>query len=185
MTKVGSLFFFFLLFCQQLQAQDTLSVVEKDTSHSVKKAVILSAILPGAGQIYNHTAQPKGHKNAFWKVPLIYAGLGATGYFFLQNQLLATETKNEYKARQNGGELNPKYSPYDAQGVLSLYTSYSKRRDFSIVGMILVYGLQLADAAVEAHFVSFDISEDLSLTLNPWLHTQSNTVGLSFSLKIR
>ena len=47
------------------------SVVEKQDSikpHSIRTAVLLSAVIPGAGQIYNHIAMPKGKKKAFLKV---------------------------------------------------------------------------------------------------------------------
>src|SRR5690554_7616653 len=85
------LFLAFLLFtpfainAQETDAEksgdlDTLSVtLVKDSTHSPKKAALLS-LVPGGGQIYNHLAMPKGKKKAFWKIPIIYAGLGATGY---------------------------------------------------------------------------------------------------------
>ena len=66
--------------------------------HSVRKAAIFSAVLPGAGQVYNHLAMPKGQKKAYWKVPIIYAGLGATGYFALKNNSLKSITQNLQRA---------------------------------------------------------------------------------------
>ena len=65
---------------------------EQDTTkkHSVKTATILSLALPGAGQVYNHIAMPKGKKKAYWKVPLIYAGVALT--FFLMAIIAALNT---------------------------------------------------------------------------------------------
>lgn len=137
------------------------------TKHSVRTATILSAVLPGAGQVYNHLAMPKGKKKAYWKVPLIYAGLGATGYFMLQNHQLQKELKTEYLNRQEGIEGLQQYALYDDQGILTLYRFHQNRRDLLILGIGLVYVFQIIDAAVEAHFVRFDISEDLSLQLSP------------------
>ena len=73
---------FFLLFISFSATAGKNDTIQKDTTHSVRKASILSACVPGAGQVFNHLAMPKGKKKAFWKVPLIYAGLGVTTYFF-------------------------------------------------------------------------------------------------------
>ena len=66
----------FLVTFQASAAIDDSTVIAKDTVHSVKRATILSALLPGAGQVYNSMAMPKGKKHAYWKVPLIIGGLG-------------------------------------------------------------------------------------------------------------
>lgn len=157
---------------------DTLKV------HSPKKAIILSAVLPGAGQVYNHLAMPKGKKNAFWKVPLIYGGLGVSGYFLLTNQKTQLSLKEEYNNRQNNNPLDPKWDLYDDQGVLTLYNQYLDWRDLSILGFSAVYLLQIIDAGIEAHFVNFDISEDLSLSIRP-AFLGKNNVGMSLNFNFR
>lgn len=171
---------FFLLLATSLAAQE--KVADSTKHHSVRTATLLSAVVPGAGQVYNHLAMPKGKKNAFWKVPLIYAGLGTTGYFVLKNNQLQKELKNEYLNRQNDVAGLEKYALYDNQGVLTLYQFHQNQRDLFILGMALVYVLQVADAAVEAHFVSFDISEDLSLRFSPTVVGMANP-GIKLSLK--
>lgn len=163
---------------------DTILKQEKDTIHSVKKATILSAVLPGAGQVYNHLAMPKGKKKAFWKVPLIYAGLGATGYYVLEKNSLQRELKKEYKTRVAGNEGLVKYQDYDLDGIEFLYNQRLNQRDLFIVAFGLVYLVQVLDATVEAHFVSFDISEDLSLKVHPKAFSYNQVgVGLSLSFK--
>jgi hypothetical protein len=160
--------------------------IETNTSdtlklHSPKKAVVFSAILPGAGQVYNHIAMPKGKKKAFWKVPLIYAGLGATGYFLVSNQLTQKALKTDYTNRQNGGLPDVRWEQYDNEGILTLYNQYLNKRDLSILGVGAVYLFQLVDAGIEAHFVSFDVSEDLSMSLRPTL-LSPNTAGVALRL---
>lgn len=145
------------------KTKDTVKV------HSVKKAMIFSAVLPGAGQVYNHIAMPKGQKKAFWKVPLIYAGLGATSYFLITNQAQVKSLKNEYNNRLASLPGDPQWENYDDQGVLTLFSQYQRNRDLSILGLSLVYLLQVADAGVEAHFVRFDVSRDLSMQIRPTL----------------
>ena len=154
-----------------------------DTSyhHSVKLATIFSAVLPGAGQVYNHLAMPKGKKKAFWKIPIIYAGIGATGFFLLKNNSLKNDYKNEYKNRAAGLEGKEEYQAYDDQAILSLYDLHLRRRDLFIVGFSAAYILQILDATVEAHFVEFDISEDLSLKIEPTFITYKQA-GIKLSL---
>jgi hypothetical protein len=168
----------FSTFSQEEENQDSTKV------HSVKKAAIFSAVIPGAGQIYNHTAMPKGKRKAFWKVPLIYAGLGTTGYLFVQSQSTQRSLKQEYLYRKanNSQPLDLRWEAYDDQGVLMLFREQQNRRDMFLIATTLVYAFQVLDAAVEAHFVSFDVSEDLSLQIRPKMY-HTNQVGLHFSLK--
>ncbi len=161
------------------------STTEMDTTHSPKRAALLSALLPGAGQVYNHLAKPKGKKNAFWKVPIIYAGLGATAYFALENHRMQRLFKDEYTFRvQNSGTNLTGYEQYDAQGILTLYENSLRSRDLMLFAFLAVYGLNVLDAHVEAHFVNFDVSKDLSLQLSPIMHDFS-TPGISLSLNFR
>jgi hypothetical protein len=176
-----------LILCLSLisfSQQKILSDSINDTSkvHSVKKAVILSTCIPGAGQIYNHIAMPKRQKKAFWKVPLIYAGLGTTSYFLIQNQITQSSIKKEYRNRLSGGALDPTWEPYDNQALVTLQRQYLDNRDLSMLLLFVMYGLQVADAGVEAHFVNFDVSDDISLRIKPKM-LQQDAVGLTLQLK--
>lgn len=185
MKLLWSSIFFLWTFC--LSAQDSLEIANPNDTvnvHSPKKAIIYSAIIPGAGQVYNHMAMPKGKKKAFWKVPLIYAGLGTTGYFLIQNQQTQMSLRKEYDNRINNGTLDPQWQQYDDDGVLTLYNRYLDRRDLSILGLTAVYLFQLVDAGVEAHFVNFDVSEDLSLAIEP-AYFGKNTIGMAFTFNFR
>mgnify|MGYP001627266498 FL=1 len=148
-------------------AQDIKIQEDSASVHSVRKAMIFSAVVPGAGQVYNHMAMPKGKKKASWKVPLIYAGLGATGYMLYNNQRTQLSLKNEYSNRMDGNATDPQWSMYDDQGVLTLYNQHLNKRDLSILLVGVVYLFQVADAGIEAHFVRFDISKDLSMQIKP------------------
>ncbi|TNE52896.1 MAG: hypothetical protein EP338_14010 [Bacteroidetes bacterium] len=180
MRKVAWLLIFLIPFAVvswgQEHQQDSLP------RHSVRKAAIFSACIPGAGQIYNHRAMPKGKRKAFWKVPLIYAGLGASTYFMLENQRLQLELKQEYTNRLNGVSGLDQYLFYDDFAILQLYKQHLSRRDLFITGMLAVYMVQILDAAVEAHFVHFDVSEDLSLSMSPTI-SYGGTPGVRLCLK--
>lgn len=166
----------------QFTQSDTLTPVV-DTTHSPLKAALLS-ILPGAGQIYNSIAMPKGKKKAYWKVPLIYAGLGVTGYFFLKNNKKQRLLKEEYRYRLNYGKPHLKeYAQYDNEGILTQFEGARRNRDLMIFAFVAVYGLNVLDAYVEAYFIHFDVSKDLTLSIRPkMIDLQTVGVGLSFNL---
>ena len=137
-------FSFFLLpfvFSQAIKEKDSIV-------HPYKKAMLYSAIVPGGGQIYTSLKSEKKFKNAFWKVPLIYTGLGFIGYRLAVNQITATSLKTEYSNRQNGGAHNQEWIEYDDYSVLALYNSYLNNRDLSILGLAAVYFIQIIDAGV-------------------------------------
>lgn len=175
-----------LLFSQQ--KLDSLQV--DSLHHSVKKAVIFSAIVPTAGQFYNYLAIPKGTKgrnNIFWKAPLIYASLGATGYFLIHNQATVLSLKQEYKDRSNNvppSQLNTQWSTYDSIGIVTLYKKFSTRRDLSILAFGAAYLFQIVDAGIGAHFVNFDISDDLTLKIHPAI-LNNTTAGIGFTFNFR
>lgn len=158
----------------------------KDTVHSPNRAALLS-IVPGAGQIYNHLAMPKGKKKAFWKIPIIYAGLGATGYFAVKNGIDAQTLKKEYTFRVKNGFPNPalpEYANYDNQGILTLFEQKRTSRDLMIFAFVIVYGLNVLDAYTEAHFVHFDVSKDLSMSFRPTLYDfRTPGIGLALNFK--
>ena len=176
----------FLFFSFASIALDDTTAVIKDSiaEHSVKKAVIYSAILAGAGQVYNHLAMPKRQKKAFWKVPLIYAGLGASTYFLITNQLTQRELKDEYTQRIDNQISSAKWAAYDDPAILILYNQYLNWRDLSILAVGAAYFFQVIDAGIEAHFVSFDVSEDLSMTIEPTL-VNYKTAGIRMTLNFR
>jgi len=168
------------LVCQQLFAQDSIPKKDSIVLAFHQKSMLYSAIIPGAGQIRNSVVSPL-HNNAIWKVPLIYAGLGATGYFLITNQQTQLSLKKEYTNRQNGGNLDPKWAAYDNYAVLQLYRQYLDWRDLSILGMAAVYLFQIAEAGAEAHFVQFETSPDLSWSLDP-VFLPNQTFGAKLQL---
>lgn len=145
--------------------------------------MLYSALLPGAGQVYNHLAMPRGKKKAYWKVPLIYAGLGTAAYFLVTNDRLRRDLKNEYNDRQMGKDPVA-FPEYDDAGLLQLHDQHRNRRDLAILAFGVVYLLNVADAGVEAHFIHFDVSDDLSLSVQPVL-LQSYAPGVGIRLNFR
>lgn len=177
------LLLFLLILCQGLYAQDSIPQKDSIVLAFHQKSMLYSAILPGAGQVRNSIVSPL-HNHAIWKVPLIYAGLGATGYFLVSNQQTQLSLRQEYTNRQEGGVLNPKWAAYDDYAVLQLYRQYLDWRDLSILGIAAVYLFQVAEAGAEAHFVQFETSPELSWSLDPVILSQQ-TIGAKLQLSFR
>lgn len=177
---------FGLVFGLVIQAQQKDSLQEFK-AHDPSRAAKLSIMLPGAGQVYNSLAMPKGKKHAWWKVPLIYGGLAFTGYQIYDNHILQRDLRKEYEFRMDNGMPNPdfpEFQIYDQQGVLTLYQQHKASRDLMIFGFLAVYGLNVLDALVEAHFVDFDVSNDLSLRVMPYMNQRRETgINLTFKFK--
>jgi len=141
---------------------DTLAI----KSHPPKVATILSAIVPGAGQIYN---------KKYWKVPVIYAGLGGLGYLFIQNNNKYKTFLNAYIARTDTltNTIDEFEGKYTAENLLTLKNLNRRNRDLTIVGITVLYILNIVDANVDAHLFTFDVSDDLSLQIIPSLPSYS------------
>lgn len=175
-----------LLTCNSIANCQIDSLKKDSIPHPYKKAMLYSACLPGAGQIYNSINSKVGPKKAYWKVPLIYTALGTASYFLISNQLTQKSLKDEYSFRINNNNqtLNQTWEPYDNQAVLTLYRQYLDWRDLSILGLAAIYFIQIADAGVEAHFLNFDVSDNLSMRVNPVL-MNSKTAGIQLQFSLR
>jgi len=151
-----------IVFPETSMAQDSTRTKSLDKKpHSIKRAAIYSAVLPGLGQVYNRKA---------WKVPIIYAGFGVMGYFIMTNNTEYQNYKEAYIYVVNGETYpidNPyvdKYTPDQLQQGMDFYR---RNRDLSIIVTSLWYVLNILEAYVDAHFFDYDISEDLSLQFSP------------------
>ncbi len=141
-----------------------------------KKAAIMSACLPGLGQIYNHK---------WWKAPIIYACFGGLAYGFAFNQKYYLEYRNSLRYRYDD---NPATTDslirYNDGDIVTLKNYYQRFRDLSVIGMAAVYTLQILDAAVDAHLKTFDVSDDLSMQISPSIYRGRNgfvgMIGLRF-----
>lgn len=172
-------FYYSILFGQ-------IDSLKKDSiPHPFKKAMLYSACLPGAGQIYNSINTKVGAKKAYWKVPLIYTALGTAGYFLISNQLTQKSLKEEYSFRINNSNQfsDIAWQAYDNEAVLTLYRQHLNWRDLSIIGLAAIYFIQIVDAGVEAHFLNFDVTDNLGLQINPVL-MNTKPLGIQFQLSL-
>lgn len=141
---------------------DTLSTLKIDTihkKHSPQKASLMSAFLPGLGQVYN---------KKYWKVPIIYVGLGTLGYFIAYNSQQYQFYRKAYIAKIDNDSTTVDNFPFASEdGLRQLLNQYRRTRDILIAGAVLVYALNIVDASVDAHLFEFDVSDNLSLHIEP------------------
>ena len=138
-----------------------------------KRACIYSAILPGAGQVYT---------KKYWKVPIIYAGLITSAYYFKENHDLYDLYKGTYLNRIDGNNAdNLDYSDTD---LITLTEFYRRNREVSALLFSLTYILNIVDASVSAHLFDYDVTDDISLHLQPIYMVKENVNGLSLSIKL-
>lgn len=146
--------------------------------HSVKKATLLSAALPGAGQWYN---------KKYWKIPIIYGGLGACTYLAIDNHRQYKKYLEAFFDRTDGDSttVDPYVGIYtDPAQLIELQDTYRRWRDLSIIIGVAVYALNILDAHVDAHLYYFNVSKNLSLRLEPatWRMHRGGAIG--FNLQI-
>ena len=142
--------------------QDTVSKVKK---HYPKLATLLSTVVPGAGKAYN---------KKYWKIPIIYVGLGTLGYLANRNN---TRYKNFRTAYSESNAFNKAFNKDTAIALygtdfnlngLDYYKNYYRRyRDLYVIFTAGLYLLNIVDANVDAHLFDFDISDDISLRITP------------------
>lgn len=163
------------------QSGDSLQTIQKDSAErSIRKATLLSAVLPGAGQVYNRK---------IWKVPIIYGLIGGLGYLAYQNQQDFKEYQNALIARLDDDPqtIDEEYDGIYSDDNLQTLTDFHRRnRDLCYIGMGLVYILNIIDAHVDAHLAGFRVDDDLSLNVfaSPPLYGISNHSGGAIGLKL-
>jgi hypothetical protein len=165
-------------------AQNSSSVDTLETStisvmsHSPRKATIMSAVVPGLGQVYN---------KKLWKVPFIYAGIGTCVYFIDRNNSKFQLYKDALVAESDDDPSTINDTGFSSFQLDQLQDTYRRWRDLSWIILAGVYVLNVVDANVDAHLFYFDVNEDLSLQWYPsvrpsWGHTAGVNAGFSLSL---
>ena len=168
--------------------KDTLpKTAVADTSKkrsSASTAALLSAVLPGAGQVYN---------KKYWKVPLVYGALAFPGYTFVDNLRWFQRTRYAYNVLANKDTANyknvyvrlqPLVERGDKSGLQNYRNDFRRNVDYSVLAFILLWGLNVVDATVDAHLKDFNITDDLSLQIKPGYMPIANTAGIGIVLNI-
>jgi hypothetical protein len=149
------------------------------------RAVWLSALFPGLGQVYNRR---------YWKLPIIVGGYLGLGYATSWNNGMLNDYQKAYRDIMDSDATTNSYmdffppttkeSDIDKTWLTSLLKSrkdfYRRNRDLCIICMVGVYFLAMVDAYVDASLSHFDITPDLSMDVVPAIipDTRSRVPGI-------
>ena len=136
-----------------------------------KRALWLSLVFPGGGQIYNHK---------YWKLPIVYGGFLGCYYALSWNNKMIRDYSQAYLDIMDDDPNTKSYEKmlpmnYSIAGREARFQEifknkknyYRKYRDMSILAFAVVYAIAVIDAYVDAELSTFDISTDLSLEWAP------------------
>jgi hypothetical protein len=184
---------FFLFVTSSLYAQDSSQLkplLLKDTfSKKITvfkprpaRSAFLSAIVPGAGQIYN---------KKYWKAPIVWAGLAAFTYMYFSNNSEYQSAKTSYLSLLDTVSTNniAYNGSINLNQVTQYKNNYRNNRDLALVLGVLFYGINIIDATIDAHLMSFDVSDNLSMKVQPSVIELPQSYafggGLTFSYLIK
>lgn len=149
---------------------DGLVCYESDTEPNPGRATLYSLICPGLGQIYN---------GEFFKLPIYWGGLLTTFHFLTTNDLNYKRFKRIHnEATTPGSGYNEQISAETAKLYRDIYRRY---RDYSIVATAAVYLLQVLDANVFAYMHDFEVTDDISMNIEPAVISPYNEYAMHTS----
>lgn len=155
------------------------------------RAVWMSALFPGLGQLYNRR---------YWKLPIIVGGYMGLAYATSWNNGMLNDYTKAYRDIMDTDPSTNSYMNFfppttletdlDKTWLTNVLQSrknfYRRNRDLCIIAMVGVYLVAMVDAYVDASLSHFDISPDLSMDLTPALFQESRgmkpAVGLMWAI---
>jgi hypothetical protein len=183
-----------LFFCKTNAQTDSANITQDtsarknilalDTSalkYNPKVATFRSAVLPGWGQAYN---------KKYWKIPIVYGALGTTAYIFFYNLKTYKVLRQAIIYRSdtivsNDVLVDPRFRPLSTESIRRNRSVFRQNVDYSVLAFIILWGLNVVDATVDAHLKAFDVSSDLSLRIKVGKSQLANTTGFSLVLSLK
>lgn len=155
------------------------------------RAVWLSALFPGLGQIYNRR---------YWKLPIVVGAYMGLGYATAWNNRMLSDYTRAYRDIMDTDPSTNSYMDFfpsttkeeslDKTWLTNVLKSrknyFRQNRDLCIICMVGVYLLAMVDAYVDASLSQFDISPDLSMQVAPTIMQEAPnklpSVGVHWAL---
>lgn len=169
--------------------------------HSPQKATLKSLILPGWGQYYNQQC---------WKIPIVATGITIPIVTYFQNNNRYKEAASAYRkvygSITDQGGIDQKVLDGLPKAYQNLYEDYRdnpavgrrnvlyniqeerryyrKNRDYSILWLAILWGLNVVDATVSGHLKDFNVDDNLSIKIHsqPTMSGNSLVIGISKSI---
>jgi hypothetical protein len=166
----------FVIICfliANLYAQDTSNTLQKvefqyNLHKNPTRALFLSTLLPGSGQIYNES---------YYKAPIIWGGIAFFGYYF-------NFYNNRYDDYNKLYQIKLSENAANASSYARIRDFYFKKRDEMAVYVLIIYLANIVDAYVDAHMYDFKIIENQPIHISAQKDNQINFSRVSFGIKI-
>ena len=142
---------------------------ESDIDPLPGRATMYSVLLPGLGQIYN---------GELFKVPIYWGGLLVSSHLLVKYN---TNYKRFKRIHNEATSTDPEISgnvPINGETAKWYRDVYRRYRDYSIVATVLVYALQVLDANVFAYMHDFEVTDDISMNIEPALISPYNEYAM-------
>ncbi len=143
---------------------------------SPARSAFYSAVLPGLGQAYN---------KKYWKIPIVYAGLGIGIYFYIDNNKEYNRYRDAYKRRLAGFEDDEFFGTVTTDGLEEAQKQFGRNREISLLVTLAIYALNIIDANVDAHLLQYNVDDNLSLKPHYKLNEFDNTGDLGLTLNFK
>ena len=130
------------------------------------RATVYSLLLPGLGQAYN---------GEYWKIPIYWGCLIGSAHFLYTNNVNYQRFKRIYTESYQEGYNGP-VTQSQAQYYRDVYRRY---RDYSVVALVGFYLLQVIDANVFAYMHDFEVSDDISMRVEPAVIAPDNAYAMN------
>jgi hypothetical protein len=182
-----------------LGGDEAIAIKSYAARYDPQKALLYSAILPGAGQIYNKD---------YWKVPIIYGGFVALGigmrelhqnYMLFKDMLfnilnepnvpIIIDSGTGLTALGNfvrGGQIVSSQYGLTVEQLRAQVNRWQRDRDFTVMLTAVWYALQMVEAHVGAHLKEFDVNPQLQVSVEPSIRNHIMTgrsTGVALTLK--
>ena len=151
------------------------------------KAAFLSAIFPGAGQIYN---------KRYWKAPIVWGAIGVGVYTYSINNTNYSIFRDAFKRRKAGFQDDQFYFQNDGVTIIpdnprvsdsalqDAQERFQEQRDLALLITIVLYALNVVDANVDAHLKQYNIDEKLSMDFKPYLDYNQITAQPNYGMAL-
>lgn len=143
--------------------------------YNPKVATFRSAVLPGWGQWYN---------KKYWKIPIVYGALGTAAGVFFYNIKTYKILRQAVIYRLSGDTaqyrlVDPQYQSFSTESLRGYRNVLRQNIDYSVLAFLILWGINVVDATVDAHLKAFDVSSDIGLRIQPGFNYSTNSAGIS------
>tara|TARA_R110000850_G_scaffold201358_4_gene327203 strand:+ start:12 stop:614 length:603 start_codon:yes stop_codon:yes gene_type:complete len=161
---------------EELQVEANNIVSDPIDPLAPARAAFYSAVLPGLGHAY---------LKEYWKIPVIYAGLGVGVYFYLDNNKEYNRYRDAYKRRLAGFTDDEFYGTINDDGLREAQKTLSRNREISLLVTLGIYALNIIWANVDAHLLQYNVDDNLSFKPHYKINEFDNTGNLGITVNFK